>query len=178
MWNDTIYWWIGTIIYTLISMFKEKLFDKNIALSKDKNIIIKTKEKYIKTVKQQKDYIRAKSNLGQDFIIMVFSIIIFYIAFITLLYPRIPNIGVGIIVVIIFSAIFSFIYTKYLTNSVHFWHNMINAFMNKAYVGFFLIYIKFFHTIHPLFLLLGSIAIMLGINYFAGWINGRLRKGM
>ena len=177
MWVETMVWWAGTWIFAMVSIFKEKLFMQDKSFSKDKQVLVKTKNIYIKTVKQQKDYIRAKSDLGQDFVTMVVSIIIFYLAFTTFLYRHIKVFYIGVIIVIVFAALFSYIYTKYFLNGKHFIYNMSNSFMNKLYVGVFLVYIKFFGTIYPLLLLIGSIIIMLGTNYFLEWMNIRKWRG-
>jgi len=176
VWIESIYWWIGTIIFSAISFFKQKQFLKNKSFLKDTQVLVKTKQKYVKTINEQKNYLRAKNNLGRDFITIVFSIMVFYLIFIFLIYPHLPSMVIGVLVVILFSIIFAFIYAKFMVTDKHIRYNMINAFSNYLYTGLFLVYIKFGNAVHPLILIIVSIALMIGINYLLG--SWYARKGM
>lgn len=165
MWIESVYWWIGTMVFAVISFYKQKHFMKNRSFFKDTQVLIDTKQKYVKTIDEQKNYLRAKNNLGRDFITIVFSIFTFYLAFIFLVYPKLPDMLIGVFVVIIFSGIFSIIYAKFMVTDKHVRYNIINAFSNYLYTGLFLVYIKFGHAIHPLVLIIISIILMVGINY-------------
>jgi hypothetical protein len=166
MWDWIAYrWLVITVIFTIIMFWKEKYFQKtNPSFNKDTATITRTKKKYIKTISEQKAYVRAKSNLGKDFITMVFSIFTFYMAFITLIYPRLPTLNIGLGVVVVFSIIFSFIYAKLVVTSTHITYHVVSAFLNYLYIGLFLIYKKFVYTGSPLLLLLVSIGLMIIIN--------------
>lgn len=163
--NKALLWFVFTIVFTIISFIKQKIFLKyDKSFNKDNKTILKTRTKHIKTIDEQKKYIRAKSNLGKDFVTMVFSIFTFYVAFIWLIYPHITTFNIGIIVVLIYSAVFSAIYAKLLIGKNMLYH-IINSFINYLYTGSFLLFIKFVYHGPSLLLLLASILLMIGISY-------------
>lgn len=164
-----------------MSFVKERLFSKNDkTLSNAKATIRKVREKHIKTVNEQKKYVRARSTTGNDFILMVFSLIFFYAGFVYMIYPRLETLRAGIISVLIFGIAFAFVFAKFISNSKVLWYTFITATLNYMYAGYLLIFIKFFDTISNILLIITSIAILILTSYILSKIwrdtNGQDRK--
>lgn len=171
MWGETIGWWIFSIIITLSTIFRVKYFMQHDKVyERQVNDLMSIKRHHIKSLDEQQRYVRGRSDMGQDFITMVGSIIIFFLGFYIIVYPLIPSLYTGILIVLVFAALFALIITKFFKSNKFFLQNFLDSFTNYLYSGFFILCIKFVHTIHPLLLLLSSIIIMIGIpiilNYF------------
>lgn len=163
---NSILWLIITMLFMLSSLIVNKLFKSN-----DKRIDVQEKEqekikmiKY-KTLDEQKKYLQNKADLGKDFIYMVLNLMIFFLVFRLLIYPRIPNLLIGVISSIIFAAVFAYITAEYVYPKKYFAKNFVNTLMSISFMGSFLSYMKFVDTIHPLIMLALMIILMVGISW-------------
>ena len=171
---ETIVWILFTIFIVWLSAVKTKHFmkEKSFKRSVKEYEAMKAKPSLTKTIDDKMDYLRQKTNSGNDVMTVVISSIIFIIGFIVLAYSKVPNFSIGIIVALTFSLIFAFIFARLQFTKAIMEYKFIDAFIGYLFASMFMIYVKFIHNI-PLLLLLGiSIAIMIFVNkYINRWVG-------
>lgn len=111
---ETIVWILFTIFIVWLSAVKTKHFmrEKSFKRSVKEYEAMKAKPSLTKTIDDKMDYVRQKTDSGNDVMTVVISSIIFIIGFIVLAYSKVQNFSIGIIVSLIVSLIFAFLFAK------------------------------------------------------------------
>lgn len=156
---------IISLLITKLFRYKDKRYDKQVAESD------RIKQIKFKTIKDQKTYLRNKSDLGRDFIYTVISIFLFFILFRLLIYPHLPNLLSGIIGSIGFGIVFGAIMAVWVLPQKYFWKNFTTTTLNISFIGSFASYLKFVKTIHPLIIVALTIVLMISI----GWMWKKMK---
>jgi hypothetical protein len=176
---ETIVWLIISILMALLSDIGQKYFTtKNIVLKEQVQELEDIKAVKYKTLDDQMKYVRGRSDMGKDFVTTIASAMVFLLGFYMLIYPRIPNLYIGLGIVFVLSIIFAWINTKLTKSEKFFDYHFITSFISYIYTGTFLIYVKFIETIHPIILLICGIIVMILYGYANKWRNknGRNNK--
>jgi hypothetical protein len=173
---ETIVWILFTIFIIWLSALKTKHFMKEKRFKNYFKAYTKLKDQptITKTLDDKKDYLRQKTEGGNDIVQVVISAIMFLGIFVTLIYRNIPAFTGGIIVALIFSLIISFIFAKLQFSGVIYEFKFIDSFISYWYASTFLVYVKFLDNMYPLLLMVISITIMIFVNK---WINKGINEG-
>ena len=159
---ELIVWTIFVVFIVLMNTLKTKHFSKIPEYVKLTNNYISMKDKpsKSKTMADKMDYVRQKTDTGNDFMSMILSIVMFVAVFTTLIYSRIPNIYVGLGVVLVFSLVFAFIVAKLQFKGLVFEYTVIDRFINYTFITTLMVYLRFVDHIHPILFIIYSIIIM------------------
>jgi len=163
---ETIVWLIFSIFIVWLSAVKMKHFMKDKAFNKATKELndLKHKPSKSKTIDDKMDYVRQKTENGQDFMSMILSTIIYIIGFGTMIYPNITNIYSGIIVAVIFSLLFAYLFSKLAFDKNILAYKFIDSFIGYLFASTLMVYVKFIHNMHILLLLGLSLVVMILIN--------------
>jgi hypothetical protein len=171
---ETIVWCIFTIFIVILSALKTKHFSniKSFNNTSKKYELLKVKPSKSKTINDKMEYVRQKTNTGQDFMTIIISIIIFIVGFIIIIYPMISNIITGLWVSLIFSIVFALIIARIQFNKIVFEYKFIDGFIGYLFASILMVYIKFIHTIPIILLVILSILIIIISNKYINKIFG------
>jgi len=131
------------ILYLFFDKTMRKYFSKNKKMSKDYKKFNELKTIRIKTIEEQKEFIKLQGGLGENqyiITIIIIMILIFYMALIT---PRFNTFMVALVFNIFFSIIFAFVITesgafKYKEYTfITFFTSLLFAFIAISYIKFF-----------------------------------------
>jgi len=171
---ETIVWVVFTIFIVWLSAMKTRFFMKekrfkNYFKAYDK---LKNQPTINKTLDDKKDYLRQKTEGGNDIVQVIISAIMFIGIFVTLIYRNIPAFTGGIIIALIFSGILAFVFSKLQFKEIIQEFKFIDSFIGYWYASTFLVYVKFLDNMYPILLLITSIAVMIiSNNYINKWVG-------
>jgi len=164
---ESLVWLTFTIFIVVISALKTKFFMKQ---KRFKNYIealnkLKQISSPAKTLEDQKEYLRKKTEGGGDLVYIIVSMIIFLGGFVMLIYSKITNLNMGFLLAIAFSLIFAAVFSKVQFEGVIGEFKFIDSFIGFLFASTFMVYVKFIETGIPnILLLIISIGLMILIN--------------
>lgn len=167
IWINTMFWLVITLIFITSTLTINKLFRyKDKRIDKQTKELERIKKIKFKSILDQKNYLRTKTDLGQDFIYGVINLMLFFIGFRLLILPRIQSVLIGVISAVIFASLFAYFTASYILPKKYFTKNFVSTLLSISYVGSFIVYLKFFKTINVLILAVLMIIVMI----FMTWI--------
>lgn len=170
---EFLVWIIITILSLLYRKLIERFFRKNTVIKDANNTIEKLRTIKYKSIDEQKKFLRAKNDSGNDFINVVVSIILFVVFFKYIFIPRMPNIYVGLgtvfFVALVMALINSLMYPRKARD-----YQLIISLYRFVYGGTLFLYLHFISVEYPLILILFIIILLIGFEPLILWIKNVL----
>jgi hypothetical protein len=164
-------WIIFMIFILLLHKAKEQFFNKLVGTA---NIRINTlKNMHNKSINDQMDYVRAKTDFGKDFVNVVVSLFLFLFVFRFLFIPRMTSFIMALCVGILVSLLLSWVAAMMFPARFREYH-IINVFINFLFGTVLLSYIQFIYIPYNIILIVLTIIVM--VLFEAGWNYGRNNK--
>lgn len=160
---ETIVWIFFVLFIVLLSALKQKYFMgfESYRFATKGYYDMKSKPSLSKTLDDKMDYLRQKTESGNDLLTIVVSAIIFVLGFIVMIYSRLPNIYVGLGAALIFSLVFSWVAAGLQFKDCFREFKIIDSFIGYLFASTLMVYVRFIDNMHPLLLILLSILIFL-----------------
>lgn len=160
-------WIIFSVFILLLHKAKERFFNNMVGTASAK--VKALKKVYRKSLDEQKDYVRAKTDSGKDFVNVVVSLFLFLAVFRFLFIPRMSSFVMSLVVGVVLALFLSWIAAMMFPEHVKEYH-IINTFINFLFGVVLLSYLRFIYIPYSIILIVITILIM--ILFEQGWQHG------